>query len=68
MSSIDNHSAPQIKGVYNYSASKDSMSYKDIDEGHGGIDSTVNVPQINDVVNTTSHDNSSFRKDLAGGF
>lgn len=45
-----------------------SAAYKDVDEDHGGMNSTVEVPQVNDVISTTSHDNSSFRKEIAGGF
>ncbi len=59
-------SNPQVSPVYQPSAKNDAVGNKSTNEGHGGINSTVNVSQVNDVVSTTSHDNSSFRKELAG--
>lgn len=34
-------SSQQVAKVYRPSSSKDALSYKDIDEGHGGINQTV---------------------------
>lgn len=34
-------SAQQVPGTYQPSSQKDPLSYKDIDEGHGGINQTV---------------------------
>ena len=42
----------QVSKVYQPSSNKDALAGKDIDEGHGGINSTVNIPQRNDVVAT----------------
>lgn len=34
-------SSQQVPGVYQPSAMKDAISFKDIDEGHGGVNQTV---------------------------
>lgn len=46
-------SADQVSTVAKPSAKNDHMSM-DVDEMHGGVNSTVNVKQINDVVRTHS--------------
>ena len=46
-------SEPQVPGVYKPgTARNDVLAGKDIDADHGGINSTRDVPQINDVVGT----------------
>lgn len=67
--SLDNASSlQQVPGVVQPPANKDALSYKDIDEGHGGINQTAAVAQINDVVGTHMHDNSSFVMPWHGRF
>lgn len=34
-------SSQQVPGVYKPSAKKDALAYKDVDEGHGGINDIV---------------------------
>jgi hypothetical protein len=61
MGGIDEASSnPQVSPVYKPMSGNDPLAYKDIDEGHGGINQTIAVPQINDVVSTHMHDNSDF--------
>ena len=50
---IDEAPAPQVKPVMGNSGKPATIS-KDIDEGHGGINSTRAVPQRDDVVRTVS--------------
>ena len=70
--SLDNASSlEQVKGVYQPQSKNDPLAYKDIDDGHGGINQTVvqtDGAASSTTMTTTSHDNSPFVMPWHGRF
>lgn len=70
--SLDNASSlSQVPGVVRPPSGNDPLSYKDIDEGHGGMNQTsmqADGAAGTTTMTTTSHDNSPFVMPWHGRF